>query len=161
MSPITYGRDFEPRFRPFLQTSLWEERGDAPVSLLSALARLDLDPWQEAAALAQLPPAAAAQRLSGLLQGSPTLPLSAELAAICQRAVDLLPGPEATPQVAPRDWAQQPARVFLMDAVLVACFLTTLVLMSNFSLRARAASEPAGATGALRTAPITPPAPGR
>ena len=41
------------------------------LSVLSALARLELDPWQEAAKLARLPAAAATRRLASLLAALP------------------------------------------------------------------------------------------
>ena len=39
-------------FDPFLSSPLWLDRNEFPLSVMSALARLDIDPWQEAAALA-------------------------------------------------------------------------------------------------------------
>lgn len=54
-------------FNEFLFTPIGEDRNGMLVSVLSALARLDVDPWQEAAKLAQLPGEAAAQRLSSLI----------------------------------------------------------------------------------------------
>ena len=44
------------------------------LSVLSALARLDLDPWQEAAKLAGLPGEAAVRRLTGLIAALPDGP---------------------------------------------------------------------------------------
>jgi hypothetical protein len=41
------------------------------LSVLSALARLDVDPWQEAASLARLPGPTAAQRLASLIAALP------------------------------------------------------------------------------------------
>ena len=48
LSPIN------PELERFLFAPL-HENGDAPLSVLSVLARQDIDPWQEAARLAQLP----------------------------------------------------------------------------------------------------------
>jgi len=157
MSPITYAHHFEPRLRPFLQTSLWEERGDAPVSLLSALARLDLDPWQEAAALSRLPRELAARQLGDLLKRMANRPLAAEFDADCQRAVELLPNLDPAPPGGPAPGAHLPGQVFLMDAVLVACFLTTLLLMSTFAARTTAV----GAHDAAGAAAVAAPAAGR
>ena len=53
-------------FDPFLSSPLWLDRNEFPLSVMSALARLDLDPWQEAAALAALSKAAAVTRLSSV-----------------------------------------------------------------------------------------------
>lgn len=44
-----------PKFDDFLFARI-EENGETPLSVLSVLARLGIDPWEEAASLAQLPP---------------------------------------------------------------------------------------------------------
>lgn len=44
-----------PAFNDFLYATVCEERNEMPLSLISALARLDLDPWTEAADLAGMP----------------------------------------------------------------------------------------------------------
>lgn len=42
-------------FDDFLFAPIGEDKNDMPLSMLSALARLDIDPWQEAAELSRLP----------------------------------------------------------------------------------------------------------
>jgi len=54
-----------PEFDDFLFASIGEDRNGMLLSVLSAMARLDVDPWQEAAKLAGLPGQAATQRLAG------------------------------------------------------------------------------------------------
>jgi hypothetical protein len=54
-------------FDNFLFTPLGEDENGLPVSVVSLLARINLDPWQEAGELAALPPEAAAKRLAGSL----------------------------------------------------------------------------------------------
>ena len=49
-------------FDDFLFAPIVEDRNDMPLSVLSALARLDIDPWQEADKLARLPGETATQR---------------------------------------------------------------------------------------------------
>ena len=44
------------------------------LSVLSALARLDLDPWREAAELARMPQQTARQRLTFLIEALPNQP---------------------------------------------------------------------------------------
>jgi hypothetical protein len=58
------------------------------------LARLDVDPWEEAAKLARLPRAAAAKRLVDFIAATPGAP-SAYLNAktVCDRLLNLLPPP--------------------------------------------------------------------
>lgn len=50
-------------FDRFLFTPLGEDKNGLPLSVVSLLARIDLDPWQEAGYLAALPLEAAATRL--------------------------------------------------------------------------------------------------
>jgi hypothetical protein len=54
-------------FNDFLFASIGEDSNGMPVSVLSGLARLDMDPWQEAAQLAQSPRETATQRLASLI----------------------------------------------------------------------------------------------
>jgi hypothetical protein len=61
------------------------------LSVVSALARLDLDPWQTAAALARMPRAEAKSRLISLLSNPPNE--ADELDAAASRLIDLLPKP--------------------------------------------------------------------
>jgi hypothetical protein len=51
-------------FDAFLFAPLGEDRNGLPLSVISLLARMNLDPWQEAGALATLPAEAAARRLA-------------------------------------------------------------------------------------------------
>jgi len=65
-----------------------------PLSVLSALARLDVDPWQEAAKLARLPGAAAAQSLAARIAALPNGPSGClDSGLIAKRLVALLPRP--------------------------------------------------------------------
>jgi hypothetical protein len=54
-------------FNAFLFASIGAGQSGEPVSVVSALARLDLDPWEEAERLSCLPGAAAAEQLSMLI----------------------------------------------------------------------------------------------
>src|SRR5688500_10632342 len=76
----------------FLSALLWEERNGAPLSVLSALARLDMDPWAEAARLAALPKGGAALTLAAILGRLPGQhPGTSDTVMIAERLVDLLP----------------------------------------------------------------------
>ena len=62
------------------------------LSVLSALARLDLDPWREAAELARMPKQAAKQRLTSLIEALPDAPSTRpEPETISTRLFALLP----------------------------------------------------------------------
>lgn len=84
-------------FDEFLFASIGEDSAGAPVSLLTALARLDVDAWEEAASLARMPRDSAAQRLATLLESLPNGPASAESATIATRLVTLLHRKPASP----------------------------------------------------------------
>jgi hypothetical protein len=60
-----------PDFNDFLFGSISEDKHGMPLSVLSALARMNVDPWQEAAELAALPREAAIQRLTHLIAALP------------------------------------------------------------------------------------------
>lgn len=58
-------------FDKFLRAPVCEDGNGTPLSVLSALARLDIDPWKEAAELTELSPTMATQRLSLLIAALP------------------------------------------------------------------------------------------
>ncbi|HQT77360.1 MAG TPA: hypothetical protein PLD10_09950, partial [Rhodopila sp.] len=60
-----------PEFDAFLFASVDKESNEGSFSVLSALARSDVDPWQEAAELARMPREAANQRLTSLIAALP------------------------------------------------------------------------------------------
>lgn len=70
-----------------------EERSDGPLlSVLSALARLDIDPWQEAANLARMSRDKAVGRMAALIEtlpGDPSAHMNSK--AIATRLIALLP----------------------------------------------------------------------
>src|ERR1700733_13440062 len=81
------------QFDNFLFAPIADDQNDTPLSVLSALARLNIDPWKEAAELAQLPREAATQRLAssigalldGLSAHSEHRPIAARLIALLPR----------------------------------------------------------------------------
>jgi hypothetical protein len=81
-----------PEFNDFLFSSIGEDRNGMLLSVLSALVRLDVDPWQEAAELDRLPGKAATRRLASLISDLPdelSAPLDSE--TIASRLIALLP----------------------------------------------------------------------
>lgn len=77
----------------FLFEPIGEDRNGMPLSVVSLLARMDLDPWKEAASLSSLSPDAAAQKLAlhlGTLADQSMLHRDPVGAAI--RLIALLPG---------------------------------------------------------------------
>lgn len=83
-------RDME--FDNFLFAPIGEDRNGMLLSVVSALARLGFDPWQEAAELAGLPAQTAIERLASLIATLPDVrPASADTGTIAARLIALLP----------------------------------------------------------------------
>jgi hypothetical protein len=79
-------------FDDFLFAPIGEDTNGMLLSVLSALARLDIDPWQEAAKLAGLPGETATQRLASLIAELPDEPAARpDPATIAARLIALLP----------------------------------------------------------------------
>lgn len=80
------------QFNEFLRCALWLDRDAAPLSVLSALARLDVDPWEAAAQLSELPEPSASAKLASMLANLPGgSSMRQDLEAFCARSVRLLP----------------------------------------------------------------------
>jgi len=80
----------------FVYADVAIEPNGMELSVLSALSRGGLDPWQEAQRLAQLPRLAAADGLAQLLRSVPTVQsLRLDVRAIAERLVALLPARSA------------------------------------------------------------------
>jgi hypothetical protein len=77
------------QFDDFLLAPVLKER-NGPLSVLSALARLGVDPWHTAATLAKLPPPAAVRELASMFAGLPEGPANRD--AVAARVVAFLPG---------------------------------------------------------------------
>jgi hypothetical protein len=81
-------------FDEFLFAPIGQDASGMPLTLLSVLARLGLDPWEEAADLARLPAEPAMQRLAARLDAVPhgpapgpdTVSLATRLIALLHRA---------------------------------------------------------------------------
>ncbi len=61
------------------------------LSVLTAMVRLNIDPWRETAKLAALPAAVATQRMISLLASLPDRPAEGDDKAVAQRLIELLP----------------------------------------------------------------------
>ena len=92
-----------PEMDSFLFADVGEEVDGIPLSVLSALARLGLDPRDEAVRLSHLTSKAAARRLARMFARLPDRPwTSPEIRRIANRLVELLP---ATPKSGETDHA--------------------------------------------------------
>ena len=76
----------------FLFASVGEEQNGVPLSVVSALTRLGIDPWEEASRLTPLPKARAAETLAKLIARLPIRRTESwDDLVICRRLVELLP----------------------------------------------------------------------
>jgi hypothetical protein len=91
MAPAISPFFHDPSFDPFLFAAIGEERNGMLLSVLSALARLELDPWREAESLSKLSPPVATERLTSLLSALPSAQLKTPAPATIMRLVGLLP----------------------------------------------------------------------
>jgi hypothetical protein len=123
------------QFDDFLFARLNDASEETPLSVLSMLARLDIDPWEEAAKLARLPRPAAAKRLVDFIMATPGVS-SAYLndAAVSGRLIDLLPSQGgAVPLVRQETVARvlkKPSFAMLAVAIAVALAIA-VILMSR------------------------------
>jgi len=84
------------QFNEFLFASIGKEGNGMPLSVVSALARLEIDPWQEAARLSGLPKELAAAALDRLIRRLPVGGWDqAETPNIAARLIELLPRRDA------------------------------------------------------------------
>lgn len=120
MTPATSVSFFRSDFDDFLYAAIGAEQNESPLSVLSALARLNLDPWREAAELSQLPKGAAAARLERLIARLPKGRWdAADLGAIADRLIALLPSlPGTADQVSKGPPGGQMVSATVMEEVL-------------------------------------------
>jgi hypothetical protein len=91
----------------FLYAPLGESTNGAPLTVLSVLARQNLDPWKEAAELSRMPQETAARRLISMITASPGQ--SSSPAAVADHLIALLPCRVAALEGAPRVLPDEPA----------------------------------------------------
>ena len=79
-------------FQQFLYAPICEDREGMTLSVLSALARQDIDPWAEAARLSQLPEETAVEQITALLDALPSrIAASLDRMKVASRLSALLP----------------------------------------------------------------------
>jgi hypothetical protein len=148
MTLATATSALESRFDRFLYATVREDPDGTPLTVLSVLARLDIEPWQEAARLAQLPGEAAAPALAALIsalpKGSATAPDSATVAA---RLITLLPRQSergiAAQSVPDRARVVQiPDRATIVARAVLCLIVLVLLLASQWGVMSPLASAP-------------------
>jgi hypothetical protein len=146
------------QFNAFLFASIDEGVSESPLSVVSALARLDLDPWQEAAELTELPRDTAVQRLAGLITNVPGGdPAHSDSHTIAQRLIALLPGPGgATSGSYPNDGSGAPVPVDLTLIMALFIFMS-VVAMATSGLTGHPPASPPNVAPASAPAPSSAP----
>ena len=92
MTPAVSTHFVDTEFNDFLYAPVGTEENKMTLSVLSALSRLNVDPWVEAAELSELPKDTAARRLASLITRLPGGRWAqADCEAIANRLVELLP----------------------------------------------------------------------
>jgi hypothetical protein len=126
-------------FDGFLFAVIGDDRNGMRLSVVSVLARVDLDPWQEAATLAALPEELAAQRLAPLLAALPQPTLQQTSAAtMAARLIALLPHRTNTntPQAVPESGGASAALPRdLRIPIVIAIYLLLSLSMQFFGAR--------------------------
>jgi hypothetical protein len=127
MTPTASIPPLGSEFDNFLFALVGEDRNGMPLSVVSVLARMELDPWVEAASLADLPAETAARKLAAWLDAlpDPTLkPASPDTRAA--RLIALLPrraNPNSPPPLAGTGAVAAAHPRPLTKAILVAIYM--------------------------------------
>lgn len=123
-----------PEFERFLYASVGEDRRGSVVTVLSALARLNLDPWTEAADLAALGREAAATRFALLLSRVRDVPaLGQDHGAVGRELTRLLPEGTARPGTDPAANTGSPVSPGVFWVILAALVLLAQMMFGGFS----------------------------
>ena len=143
---MTLRRSFRP-LRPDLDKFLFAAIGDEidgiPLSMISAITRLGLDPWQEAGRLSSLARSEAVEQLTRLIAEIPGIvrPVG-EAREIADGLVGLLPKHDASRAVTPqlqirprysRPTLSRPSQLWLACFVLAAAVLVSAIVHGGFT----------------------------
>jgi hypothetical protein len=127
-----------PEYDDFLFAPLAEDKNGLLLSVLSALARLNLDPWREAAQLAALPKEAATQRLATLIAAQADAPPeSLDREKTAARLIALLPISRAKSGRTPNGAAPAGVAPINARAAMYMCVLIVLFAVGSQILVAR------------------------
>jgi hypothetical protein len=137
-------------FEPFLFAPIGEDNHGMVLSLLSALARLNVDPWEEAATLAQLPRDTATRKLASLIS---TLPdgasARADSATIAARLIPLLPNravPESPSRTTPPAVGAQTRSPIVTGLIFYIVFMFFMLVSQWLVTSLQAPARPNSAT---------------
>jgi hypothetical protein len=146
-------------FQNFLYAPICQDQEGMTLSVLSALARQDVDPWTEAARLAQLPKETATKQITDLLEGLPRRTLARlDRAEVAARLSALLPQKAAVKvsgMLKSLPAAKQTPATFAFNLRYFYLYLCVMLLM-NWLMAEFRAQAPAGTPpSAVTKAPAT------
>jgi hypothetical protein len=146
---------FRPEFDDFLYAPIGTESNDMPLSVLSALVRLDVDPWEEAAELSELPKDTATQRLASLIARLPGGRWAqADARTIAGRLIERLPR-RSSPRVPPPEKVRGVRGMTGPVAVLICAALVVISLIIAASREPSSRGNPADAPAVAVDSPQT------
>jgi hypothetical protein len=157
--------NFGLEFDAFLFAPVGDYKNGMLLSVLSALARLDVDPWQEAADLARLPGSTAIERLTSLIAALPGRPVSPpDSERIAARLIALLPGRAGSIAPSrsgisggvPATNLQTVVRMVTVNLILVAFMLGAQWMIASHVSATQAAETPSAASQTSLAQPLTP-----
>jgi hypothetical protein len=149
-------------FDNFLFAPVGEDRKGTIISVLTAFARLDFDPWQQAADFARLPREAAKTRMAEMIALLPGMsPARSEPRAIAERLVALLPGPASPAASSGEAWLGlgQPTNFKSPSYIVSIVIFVTLGFASQFFTAGQQSAQPSNADQSHTAATLAPSAP--
>ena len=148
MNPAVSVTFYRPEFDDFLYALIGADKNKMPVSVLSALARLDVDPWEVAAELTELSKDAAAHKLAALFARLPGGRLAqADPRASAERLVELLPRRGGSKAPAPAKTRQYQMSGSTAAKMLICAALAAAALIVAASREPSSVSDNAGQSG--------------
>lgn len=152
MTGASSASPFGPEFDDFLFAPIGEDRNGMLLSVLSALARLNVDPWREAAKLARMPVETATRDLASLIARIPEGPsVRPDPGTIAARLIALLP--KSSPRETPRGGGAAPTK----SRALLFVILMVLVLGAHTVMEARRSAAEGDTPSAPISDSISPP----
>jgi hypothetical protein len=131
VTPATSVNFYRPEFEDFLYALIGSDKNNMPLSVLSALARLNVDPWEEAAELMELPKDAATRRLAALIGRLPGgRYLQADPKTSAGRLIELLPrrGSSNAPSPAKAGRYEMPGSTIAFMLICAALGATAIII---------------------------------
>jgi hypothetical protein len=143
-------------FDDFLFAPIGDEKNGMLLSVISALARLDLDPWLEAASLARMPKETATERMTPLISALPNrTSANRDREAIAARLIALLPRPGASS--APQREPLLARSAATKTRIIIFVTLMTFLLTTQFLTRGRQPPAQADSARAPVSSMVSPP----